>query len=306
MSNEIVKYENRLNEIPLLKFNPREMDLFFSIASRIRDKGSNKVVFSFDQLKELSGYQQHGEQFVQDLNKTYQKLLQLNAMADDGHTIKAFVLFTTYEINRDTKEVTIAVNNDFQGIFNELTTWTRFSLSQFAKLRSSYSKTMFRLLKQNRTLGTRYFTIEQFRRLLAIPKSYRPTNIDRTVLNPIKEELAPIFQGLVVAKKKGGRGNKLQGYKFSWKPEPKNANDFSRGSFWDQEIAINNVLHNTDLTDEQRTRQINRIKGLPLSTSGKTDTILNRQSRLDKVSASKDQVGLTENDKQIVLKSLRK
>lgn len=307
VTNEIVKYENRLNEIPLRKFNPREMDLFFSIASRIRDKGSRKVILSFEQLKELSNYQQHGEQFVQDLNRTYSKLLQLNAIADDGHSIKAFVLFTTYEINRDTKQVTIAVNPDFQGIFNELTSWTRFSLSQFANLRSSYAKTMFRLLKQHRTIGTRYFTIEEFRRLLAVPASYRPTNIDKTVLTPIREELSPVFKGLVVSKKKGGRGNKLLGYKFNWKPEPKNADDFSKGRFWDQQNAINNVLHNANLTVEERTRQINRIKGLPLGTSvnsdeKKADEALRKQNNQKKMKRT----ALYDEDKRAILKALKK
>jgi len=32
------------------------MNLFFSIVSRMRDKGDETVRFSFDQLKELSAY----------------------------------------------------------------------------------------------------------------------------------------------------------------------------------------------------------------------------------------------------------
>ena len=104
MANEIVKYENRLNSIPLRRFNSREMNLFFTIASRIRDKQTNEIHFPFAQLKDLSNYTQHGEQFVRDLNQTYHKLLSLNAMQDDGHTITAFVLFTEYEIDRDKKK----------------------------------------------------------------------------------------------------------------------------------------------------------------------------------------------------------
>ncbi|HBM7088399.1 TPA: RepB family plasmid replication initiator protein, partial [Salmonella enterica] len=51
MANEIVKYENRLNHIPLRKFNSREMNLFFSIASRVREKGVDEIIFSFHDLK---------------------------------------------------------------------------------------------------------------------------------------------------------------------------------------------------------------------------------------------------------------
>ncbi|MGA3513634.1 RepB family plasmid replication initiator protein, partial [Lactiplantibacillus plantarum] len=54
MSNELVKYQPELNTIHLRKFSPGEMNLFFSIVSRIRDKGDQTVRFRFDQLKELN------------------------------------------------------------------------------------------------------------------------------------------------------------------------------------------------------------------------------------------------------------
>jgi len=60
MSNEIVKYDSELNTIPLRKFSPVEMNLFFSIVSRMRDKNDEVVLFSFYDLKEFrelsSGY----------------------------------------------------------------------------------------------------------------------------------------------------------------------------------------------------------------------------------------------------------
>ncbi|WP_368824253.1 RepB family plasmid replication initiator protein (plasmid) [Lactiplantibacillus pentosus] len=56
MSNELVKYDPELNTIPLRRFTPVEMNLFFSVVSRMRDKGDDTVRFTFDQLKELSAY----------------------------------------------------------------------------------------------------------------------------------------------------------------------------------------------------------------------------------------------------------
>lgn len=47
MSNELIKYDPELNTIPLRKFTPIEMNLFFSIISRMRDKGDQTVRFSF-------------------------------------------------------------------------------------------------------------------------------------------------------------------------------------------------------------------------------------------------------------------
>ncbi|MGU9546232.1 replication initiation protein, partial [Bacillus cereus] len=98
---------------------------------------------------------------------------------DDGRILTKFVAFTEYSIDREKQIVTIAVNPKFKGLFNQLSTWTRFGLEQFVNLRSTYSKTLFRLIKQYRTVGRRDFTIQDFREILDIPKSYRTTDIDR-------------------------------------------------------------------------------------------------------------------------------
>lgn len=272
MTNEIVKYENKLNLIPFRRFNSREMNLFFAIVQQVHDKGTTDLTFTFNQLRNLSQAKQHGGDFVADLEKTYDKLLKLNARTDDGNRIVRFVAFTRYEIIRDKEVVNIRVNPDFKGLFNELDTWTRFSLEQFTSLRSTYSKTMFRLLKQYRTVGERKFNLDEFRTLLDIPKSYAISDIDKRILKPIKEELSSTFKGLAIRKQRGGRGGKIVGYTFSWKPEKKDSNDFSKGKFWDEKIALDNIEHNGELTNQEKWRAIDKIKGLPLGSTEKQRT----------------------------------
>ncbi len=51
MSNELIKYDPELNTIPLRKFTPIEMNSFFSIISRMRDKGDQTVRFLLNNLK---------------------------------------------------------------------------------------------------------------------------------------------------------------------------------------------------------------------------------------------------------------
>lgn len=228
MANEIVKYRNRLNEIPLRKFNVREMNLFFAIASRFTGKGTKKITFSFKKLKKLSHYDRHSERFVNELQRTYDKLIAINAYTDDGNTITKFTAFNEYQIKRREQTVTIAVNPKFKGLFNDLiSSFTRFSLEEFARLKSTYSKTMFRFLKQFRTTGYLEFKMSEFRRSLDIPKSYRIDTIDRRILRPIKLELSPLFKNFAYEKlKEKGRGGKIVGYKFTWEPEAKDRNDF--------------------------------------------------------------------------------
>ncbi|MGK4109904.1 RepB family plasmid replication initiator protein [Enterococcus cecorum] len=234
MANEIVKYHHELNTIPLRKFTPVEMNLFFSIVSRMREKGDKTVRFTFEQLKDLSNYKATANtRFVDDLKSTYEKLLQLRfgRTSKTGLSVEMFVLFTKFKINGDVDEpyVDIQIFEDALPLLNNLDEWVRYSLQQFSELQSSYSKTMFRLLKQWRTVGKVYFEKEELHELLDIPKSYKQPDIDKRVLKPIRQELTAIFKGLSIKKKYGkGRGKPVVGYTFTFKPEINKADDFNK------------------------------------------------------------------------------
>ncbi|APU72565.1 hypothetical protein BI355_2274 (plasmid) [Companilactobacillus crustorum] len=287
LSNEIVKYDPELNTIPLRKFTPVEMNLFFSIVSRMRDKGDETVRFSFDQLKELSAYKPTANnRFIDDIESTYQKILGLRfgRRSKDGLYREFFVMFTEFEINghADDPYVDIKIYPKAIKLLNELESWVRYALSEFRDLKSSYAKTMFRLLKQFRTTGYAYFSVADFNELLDVPKSYKSSNINQSVLKPIKEELTPLFRGLTVRKKYGkGRGKPVIGYSFTWKSEKKNANDFSQGQFQDERQKLFNIQHNGELTEQEKWRAIDKVKGLTLGSTEK-QALADKQAEHDK------------------------
>lgn len=287
LSNEIVKYDPELNTIPLRKFTPVEMNLFFSIVSRMRDKGDETVRFSFDQLKELSAYKPTANnRFIDDIESTYQKILGLRfgRRSKDGLNREFFVMFTEFEINghADDPYVDIKIYPKAIKLLNELESWVRYALSEFRDLKSSYAKTMFRLLKQFRTTGYAYFSVADFNELLDVPKSYKSSNINQSVLKPIKEELTPLFRGLTVRKKYGeGRGKPVIGYSFTWKPEKKDANDFSQGQFQAERQKLFNIQHNGELTEQEKWRAIDKVKGLTLGSTEK-QALADKQAEHDK------------------------
>lgn len=272
MANEIVKYHHELNTIPLRKFTAVEMNLFFSIVSRMRDKGDKTVRLTFEQLKDLSNYKATANiRFVDDLKDTYEKILSLRfgRRSQSGLNFSMFVMFTGFDIVGEAEEpyVDITIHDKAIPLLNNLDEWVRYSLQQFNELQSSYSKTVFRLLKQFRTTGYAYFSKEDFHELLDIPNSYRQGNIDQKVLGPIREELTPIFTGLTIKKKYGkGRGKPVVGYQFSFKPEMKNADDFYKGEREDLRKKIFNIDHNSELTQEQKWLAKDRVLGLKLGT----------------------------------------
>ena len=293
MANEIIKYDSELNTIPLKQFTPVEMNLFFSIISRMRDKKDETVVFSFEQLKELSDYKPTAnKRFIDDLRKTYLKLLslQFGSTSKSGLSFQAFNMFNKFAINGDIEEpyVEIQMNEMAIPLLNNLETWVRYSLAEFRELQSSYSKTMFRLLKQYRTTGWAEFSKANFFELLDIPKSYlnKSENVDLRVLKPIKEELTPLFRGLKISKKYGkGRGKPVVAYRFSWKPEKNDSDDFSKGEREDIRQKLFNIEHNGELSESEKLRAKDRILGLKLGQSEedkKAQLLAEKQKEKDK------------------------
>ncbi|WP_439001886.1 replication initiation protein [Pediococcus damnosus] len=287
MSNELVKYQPELNTIPLRKFSPVEMNLFFSIVSRMRDKGGQTVRFSFDQLKELSNYKPTANRrFINDIKRTYDHLMDLRfgSQSKSGLSFERFVMFTKFKINGDVDEpyVDVEIYKDALPLLNNLESWVRYALIEFRDLKSSYAKTMFRLLKGYRTTGYAYFSKADFDELLDIPKTYRQGDINKKVIKPIKEELTPLFRGLTVRKKYGkGRGKPVIGYSFTWKPEKKDANDFSQGQFQDERQKLFNIQHNGELTEQEKWRAIDKVKGLTLGSTEK-QAVAEKQAEHDK------------------------
>lgn len=207
--NEVVEHSNNMNTVALRKFTPVELDLFMTICHKMKRKSVDVLTFSFSELKKLCGFTSTDtNDFVMALDNTYNKLIQTNIKIGDDIKWTRFVLFTKYTIDKENQEITIGVNKEFQYILNDFgKNFTRFELKEFIDLKSSYAKECYRRLKQFRTTGYWTVKIDEFRRLLDVPDSYRMSEIDKWVLNPIEKELSPLFGNLKITKiKKRGRG----------------------------------------------------------------------------------------------------
>lgn len=225
--NEVVKYNNEMNEIKFKNFTPTELNLLMTICSKMKEKDLEIIEFSFEKLRELSNYDPNysTKRFIKDLEKTYKKLINLDFRIATEDKIIGFVLFSKYEIDLNKKNVKIGVNPDFKFIFNDFTKlYTRFELQEFLDIKSKYSKECYRRLKQFRRTGLWTVEINEFRRILGVPESYEMKDLTKRVLKPIQEELSPIFKNLQIEKikKKGaysGRGNKVTHIVFTFEKE---------------------------------------------------------------------------------------
>lgn len=305
MSNLVV-YKDELNTVPLRSFNSKEMDLFFSICSKMRNKELDIVTFDFEDLKQLSNYKMTAKKhFISDLENIYSKLIQLDFRIETEEKIIKFVLFTKYEIDKVEELISIKVNEEFKHILNNIFGgFTKFELEEFTALNSSYSKTAYRLLKQFRQAGYYIIQIDEFRRLLDIPKTYKMGNIDQKVLKPIKNELSEYFKNLKITKLrgKGKRKRFIENIEFKFDPET----DIKNGerTFRDKETGEYYKRNIMDFTKEEVDKAFPEVKPASDFDEFKKQMGLNKEkytekqintiyeTALNKVLESKSKIGV--------------
>lgn len=228
--NEIVMYKNELNQLRFNKFSKVDSRIFFALCAILKDKDDEVVTLSFDKLRNLSNYDRTASigQFANALEGMYNNILASNVTLryvdnDDGslEIVEAFNLFNAYKINPNDKTAQIQASKFFREMLKgwEDGGWTRFELETYTNLKSEYSQTMFRLLKQWRMVGGHEWEITNWRNMLGVPSSYQISNIEQKILQPIRNELSPIFKNLKIIKLKQGRGNKITHIKFTFTPE---------------------------------------------------------------------------------------
>ena len=221
--NEIVKYDNYMNSLRFTGFTVTDFNFLIALCSRMRDKDINEIVFSFAELRSITGYKKSNsiKQFVADLERMNEKLMRVTCKLRTETEIIMFVLFPTFVINLNKQELTVGVNEKFKFILNELVkNFTRFDLKEFIKLNSKYSKSLYRLLKQFKSTGKLEISLNEFRGKMNIPSTYTNRDIMSKVINPTLKELQNYFQDLQCAVKYAQkRGRPVEGYIFTFKPE---------------------------------------------------------------------------------------
>lgn len=223
MTGETVVYKNEMNLVPLRRFTATEINLFFAMCNKLKEQDTNTLRLSFDVLKKLSNYSpetRNINRFANDLDNVYKKMLNLTIRYEDDDVIERFVLFNHYRIHKREQYLEISTSSNLKHILNSITNnFTKFELKEMTRLKSTYSKNMFRLLKQYKHTGYLKIHIDDFKNRLDIPKSYRMTDINKNVFKPIIIELGSIFNNLTINKIKAKKGRKIEWIEFTFDAE---------------------------------------------------------------------------------------
>ncbi|MVK59445.1 RepB family plasmid replication initiator protein [Staphylococcus aureus] len=223
MTGETVVYKNEMNLVPLRRFTATEINLFFAMCNKLKEQDTNILRLSFDELNKLSNYSpetRNINRFANDLDNVYKKMLNLTIRYEDDDVIERFVLFNHYRIHKREQYLEISTSSNLKHILNSITNnFTKFELKEMTRLKSTYSKNMFRLLKQYKHTGYLKIHIDDFKNRLDIPKSYRMTDINKNVFKPIIIELGSIFNNLTINKIKAKKGRKIEWIEFTFDAE---------------------------------------------------------------------------------------
>lgn len=256
--SDIVKYHNDFNKIKLPSFTEQEQNLLCFLLIKIKEKKDKEMIRIYPKdLYGFSDKNLTNREITEILNSFENKFFKADFTIIVKDEIKNLIgkmrvnLFNYFVIWKDFKDkynmelgmvdsweefthIDIEVNPHFEYLVNELTAnFTAFELAEFIALSGKYTKTLYRLLKQYRTTGKARFEWEEFCKIMDIPENYRQIDIDTRILKPAIKELSKErnlfdqmrvpFKNLAYEKEKAkgtrGRGGKVSGIIFTFKPE---------------------------------------------------------------------------------------
>lgn len=233
MTNEIQEYVKFKNTLKLM-FAPltqKQRDLVMIWFAGIRDRGLSKVTISYDEIIEKGQFGEIGTarlySMMEETSELLTNIVSRFAMTyEDGKRYSAkFALFPTWINNEERKEITLSMNKDFEEFFNDFTNgnWTSFELLEYISLNSKYTKDIYLLLKQWKTIGHCEVSIDTMKEDFGVPESYSANKIKEKIVSKAVEELKPFFEDLklkeINAKNSGVGRPPVIGYSFDFTPQ---------------------------------------------------------------------------------------
>lgn len=229
--NEVVKYSNELHELKFNSMNEAQQNVFFTLLQQFRNTNGDTLKLDFNkvfELAQIANSSSYRKEILDKLGKLqeFKFRYQINELGD----LRQDVIFPSIETDSKNKILKIRVSQGFKEryINSPLKGWTRYELAEFVGLSGTYTKTIYRYLKQFKSRGRWRIRYDDFKELLGIPESYRARDIDKQILQPALKDLSAErnlfdqrrtpFEKLVVNKHKKGR--EIETLEFCFMPQP--------------------------------------------------------------------------------------
>lgn len=216
------KYEAYFNSINLPKLTINELNLLLAILSKTQGKGPERIVFTYDQIKDIIFFKNVPDEKIKKLLKNISpKLEQVNGEILENGLIIHYSIFQTIIHDSDEHIFALQINEDILFIIkNLLKTFTLFELKEFLQLPNKTSKQLYNLLKPAREIGFLEIKVNTLNEALQIADWYSYKYILDEILPHLIAELQPMYKNLrVETKVEKRRGMPVVAYIFRFKPE---------------------------------------------------------------------------------------
>lgn len=227
----IVKYDNRFNKTSLADLDAREQNILFSVCSAFTKEKKENIILPLDAFREMAGLTKaqsgvNEARFKKLLDETIDTSLKLTFAVDTeeegaGHVTEYFTMFSMFKAYWDRNELRVSLNPRFQHYLYDIpekVSFTMYELEMILKLRSTYSKTLFRMFRQNHK-GRFTMAFSEFKDRMGLTgKKYMVSTILQKVKKAIQEfEKLGIYKNVLVETTQGrGRGHPVETISFSY------------------------------------------------------------------------------------------
>ena len=174
---DIVKYRNEFNLTNINVMDKIEMDILFTICSKITKNKSMETELDFDELEEkafLTTRDYSTSKSLRKLKSLADKITNIKFVIDKKTSFDMMTLFNRFTANEEDKKITVSLNPCFAHYLFDIPEkigFSKFELEQFIFLKSKYSKTLFRFFLENYT-GKWVIDFQKFKEILDFPTSY--------------------------------------------------------------------------------------------------------------------------------------
>ena len=279
MANLAVYYDNKMNLLAFKDLDKIEASLFFSIVARFNDKGDEILTLSFSEISEYLGANYTNQQIGKIINSGVAKIVQTAIKWQmEPKKTAYFTLFNKFVVDETNYTLTANINDLFLELLNNFKdgTFTALELAEFSTLKSKYTQTLYRLLKQFRFTGFRSIKWAEFIEIMDIPTSYRMFDIERQIIKPAIAELTqeadifnqnnPIFKKLIYKKIRGtGRGRPVELIEFYFMPETKEPKEQKQNEkalqYIAQDIKKEQMLKELKRSNQEQPKKIDPFTG---------------------------------------------
>lgn len=226
-NKDMVKYHNDLNRLNMATLKEKELELFYAICLKLKEKGIEEITIDISDFKKEFNISNKIDKarFREYIKSVHKKFSELKYTIETEKEIETIIFFKKFKTDLEANKMIITVNKEYSYILNNIVSYyTQFNFREYQSLKSKYSKILMPRLAQWNSVKKIEFLKEDLFEILGVPKSCREktSNFNNKVLTPIKAELPKVFYNLnIKTTKKSTAKNEIKSYLFSWTDRPK-------------------------------------------------------------------------------------